>query len=290
MLLWNDAAGPALFPWALPVAHSRPMHRRQLRHCGHSAEFFDDDLSRVHPNQYCSDFRYGCKRYVANIETTTRSDSRYDLKMSGVGMARKLVEALKFAGISQADLARQLTDKLGRSIDRAAVNKMVLTHPKKGQKPRKISADEMLAIEEITGFPLTAHSSAQITNVRILSWINAGKLKDVQSIMPADIKGIIPVAGLSPGDWVAFEVEGDSMDRVAPPGAFICVDRNDRALVDRKFYVFSTPDGSATFKRYRSDPDRMQPFSNNPEHETMRPKDDIDVFGRAHCVIVITRL
>jgi hypothetical protein len=49
--------------------------------------------------------------------------------------------------MGQAELARRMTDKLGRSIDRAAVNKMT-----KGT--RDVSADEMLAVMQITGAPL----------------------------------------------------------------------------------------------------------------------------------------
>lgn len=56
-----------------------------------------------------------------------------------------LQKALEASDVSQSDLARQLTESLGRSIDRAAVNKMV-----KGS--RSIAGDELLEIERITGF------------------------------------------------------------------------------------------------------------------------------------------
>lgn len=51
--------------------------------------------------------------------------------------------ALKQAGISQAELARRLTSLLGRSIDRAAVNKII--HNK-----RTITADEWVSIARLT--------------------------------------------------------------------------------------------------------------------------------------------
>lgn len=53
-----------------------------------------------------------------------------------------LQEALASSGISQAEVARALTDKLGRSIDRAAVNKMA-------SGKRKIAADELIAITQV---------------------------------------------------------------------------------------------------------------------------------------------
>lgn len=55
--------------------------------------------------------------------------------------------ALKGANVAQAELARQLTDALGRSIDRAAVNKMLTG-------ARRIAVDEMTEIARITGAPL----------------------------------------------------------------------------------------------------------------------------------------
>lgn len=63
---------------------------------------------------------------------------RYACRMLG----KWLQDGLKAAGVSQAELARQLTQALGRSIDRAAVNKMVAGD-------RSIKADEMLEITRI---------------------------------------------------------------------------------------------------------------------------------------------
>ena len=36
----------------------------------------------------------------------------------------------------------------------------------------------------------------------------------------------------------AFRVEDSSMNRTAPPGAYLIVDYEDRVLVDGKYYVF----------------------------------------------------
>jgi hypothetical protein len=54
-------------------------------------------------------------------------------------------QAIDFAKISQAALARAMTENLRRQIDRAAVNKMI-----KGT--RKVAADELYAISAITKF------------------------------------------------------------------------------------------------------------------------------------------
>lgn len=57
-------------------------------------------------------------------------------------------EALQYSGITQAELGRRMSVLLGRSIDRAAVNKMTIP------KGRQLGADEMLVISKITGFQL----------------------------------------------------------------------------------------------------------------------------------------
>jgi hypothetical protein len=61
--------------------------------------------------------------------------------------AKWTAEAVTFAGISQAELGRRLTERLRRGIDSAAVNKII-----KGD--RALAADEMLAIAEITNYPV----------------------------------------------------------------------------------------------------------------------------------------
>ncbi len=62
-------------------------------------------------------------------------------------------EALKKSGLTQAELARQVSDRIGSKLDRAQVNKLA-----KGT--RTLLADEMLAIAEIAGHPLPAEQQA----------------------------------------------------------------------------------------------------------------------------------
>jgi hypothetical protein len=54
--------------------------------------------------------------------------------------------------VSQSRLAAEMTKALARSIDRAAVNKMMKGPRRTGG--RDLAADEMLAISQITGYPL----------------------------------------------------------------------------------------------------------------------------------------
>lgn len=111
-----------------------------------------------------------------------------------------LRRALKRADTSQAALSRSLTERLGRSIDRAAVNKMLT-----GQ--RAIFADELLAVSEITGLP--PPFAIERPRIRVVGHVGAGA-----EVFPFDDyaqgDGFEELEPL-PTDAVAVMVKGDSM-------------------------------------------------------------------------------
>lgn len=207
---------------------------------------------------------------VANLQTDVRGAFRYATDM----MDLWIQEALQQSGLSQSELARRLTEKLGRSIDRAAVNKMA-----KGT--RNISGEEMLAIEALTGHPAPTAGAGQISVVPQISWVSASAMRPEAPVSVSDAVSFIAVPELPPGKWIALEVQGDSMDRVSPDGSIIFVNCSDQRLVNGKFYVFEDAhDHGTTYKRFRSNPDRFVPYSTNPDHEPIYPEGDFRVIGR----------
>ena len=124
-----------------------------------------------------------------------------------------------------------------------------------------------------------------VTCVPVISWVKAGPLASNEAVLETAALRHVEVAGLPPGDWAAFEIDGDSMDRIAPNNSIIIVDRRDKVLRNERLYVIATDAGEATFKRYRSGPDRLQPFSTNPDHETILLSGDESVFGRVRLVL-----
>jgi phage repressor protein C with HTH and peptisase S24 domain len=120
----------------------------------------------------------------------------------------------------------------------------------------------------------------------MLSWVSAGRLAHEEGVKRSDVRKYVYLADLPKGDWVVLQVQGDSMDRIAPDGSFICVNLADQRVINDKYYVFGTPEGEATFKRYRGgSPPRLQPFSTNPDHETIQMAGDMLVIGRVGRVI-----
>lgn len=100
-------------------------------------------------------------------------------------------------------------------------------------------------------------------------------------VRKSDVRNYVLASGLPKGEWLALQIQGDSMDRIAADGALIFINRADQRLVHNKFYVFSDADGAATFKQYREgNPPRLHPYSNNPDHETIQMTEGMMPLGR----------
>jgi phage repressor protein C with HTH and peptisase S24 domain len=110
----------------------------------------------------------------------------------------------------------------------------------------------------------------RVMNLPVYAMVSAGALSNVETVTEAQLAELqrLPVAGLGHGDFFILQVDGDSMNRLAPEGAYIVVDRADTQLITGRNYIFAL-NGEATFKRYRAKPLRLEPVSYNPEHEAI---------------------
>lgn len=128
---------------------------------------------------------------------------------------------------------------------------------------------------------------AAVYRVPLLSIVSAGKLRNDD--WHQDIRGHLTASSLPEnGEWVAFVVEGDSMDRISPPDSVILINRKDKKLVPNGCYVIADKEGNSSYKRYRPKPARFEPVSTNPNHETIFPTADseITVLGRVRRTIL----
>lgn len=171
---------------------------------------------------------------------------------------KRVIERRKQLRLSQVELARHV------GITQQAVNQL-----EKGetQRPRKLK--ELAHALECTEDWLLGGDDKPLppAGVPLISWVQAGKMSEVvDNYQPGDAE-----------DWVAFpakhskmialSVKGTSMNRVSPDGSTIIVDLVDRELVANRLYVFKTGD-SATFKRYKDNPPRLEPDSTE-RHDTI---------------------
>lgn len=185
-------------------------------------------------------------------------------------------------------MLRELRDAAGLSQEQVAeatgISVSQISRYEAGERDPKLAHLEAIAglfkvtVGRLLGEPVPIR-------VPLLSAVSAGKLWGRDAVYGHDALRVVTVTDLPPGDWFALEVEGDSMDRIAPPGAIIIVRKNDDKLVNDRFFVFGTPQGEATFKRYRSRPDRLVPYSFNPDHEPIYPDGELLTIGRVHRII-----
>lgn len=127
-------------------------------------------------------------------------------------------------------------------------------------------------------FPPIDPSWMGAVDVPILSSVQAGAL--TEALEPYAIDSDLPherVAG-APDTTFALRVLGTSMNHVAPEGSLALVDYSDRDLISGRYYVVKVGD-EATFKRYRSRPDRFEPDSTE-QHDTIFPDKPVSVVGR----------
>jgi SOS-response transcriptional repressor LexA len=190
----------------------------------------------------------------------------------------RLAEALEKSGMSAAELARK-AETAPQNVYRFAKEERELTKPWAelfapwlGFRPADL---------------IFGDGGGEIRRVPLISPIAAGKWMEMPSMMASDEPHRWASERLPHGDWIAFEVLGDSMNVVAPDGSIVFANRQERELVSGGLFAICQSDGDATFKRYRSSPHRLEPMSTNPAHETIYFDDTgkIDVIGRVKKVV-----
>ena len=187
--------------------------------------------------------------------------------------------ALDKAGVEVSDLARAI-DTAPQNIYRLRDEERELT----GSWATKLAQGlpGIQAAELIFG-PIGTHSPL---SVGVFSTIAAGRFAEARVITEEDGPEKTVTEDLPPGDWLAFEVIGDSMNHIAAEGSIVFVNRKARELEPGRVFAVAIG-GDATFKRYKSPPPRFEPMSTNPAHETIfiETPDEVRVIGRVERVV-----
>jgi SOS-response transcriptional repressor LexA len=117
-----------------------------------------------------------------------------------------------------------------------------------------------------------------IIRVPLISWVQASRYVEIYDPYErGDSEDEVEVS-YGKDTLIALRVKGSSMNRVAPEGSVIIVDYSDKSLISGRYYVVKK-DGKATFKRYRTNPDRFEPDSTD-SHDTIFPDGPVEVVGR----------
>jgi SOS-response transcriptional repressor LexA len=136
--------------------------------------------------------------------------------------------------------------------------------------------------------PPPERRARDIVKVPVMDRMPASKLKKAAAEGDKNVQSLA-LTDLGRGDFFALTVKGDSMDRIAPEGANIIVNRADRALVAGKPFLVSDR-GDISFRIWKPDPARFAPFSFNPVHEPiyLKNKDQAErmVVGRVVRIVI----
>lgn len=207
------------------------------------------------------------------------------------GLVARIERRLAAMGLTAAEASRKATGSPDtiRNWARSAKggNKTGASHKALDAVADVLGTNVPWLTDEIGNEVGPAASSGQMQRVPLLSMVSASRLKPREGVSPGDITKWIHVDDLGPGDWIALTVDGDSMNRIAPDQSTILVNRADDQLIDGRYYVFNLDTGETTFKTFKRDPMRLQPYSTNPDHMSIPVNDnqDLYVLGRVKVVI-----
>lgn len=87
--------------------------------------------------------------------------------------------------------------------------------------------------------------------------------------------------GSWPAGYFATQAPDEAMNRLAPTGSYLIVDRSDRKLTEGFCYLGGL-EGRVLFRRWAAEPDRAEPFSTDPTFKTefLSAKRRWEIIGR----------
>ena len=194
--------------------------------------------------------------------------------MTMTPLARRIKERMEKLGLNQrsAALKAGLKEDAIRNVLRGR------SQSPRGKTLSAIAEALNWSIEELLGQGNLTNKPVPMTAVPVISWVEAGSFTEAADpYEPGDSEHEIQVPSTST-TLIALVVRGNSMNRVAPDGSTILIDYSRRDLISGKYYVVKNS-GDATFKRYRSNPDRFEPDSTE-DHQTIFPENSITVVGQ----------
>lgn len=157
------------------------------------------------------------------------------------------------------------------------------TQSLKGDTEAKITAAYGASAAEIF-----LGETGDIQTAPIISAVAAGRLTDPSVELEGSFDTVeIGGLGLPPGSYFATRVDGTSMDRISPHRSLILVNRHETELLPGRRYIFSQR-GRTTYKKWETNPPRLEPESTDPNNQTIFPKSEEDwlVVGRVRLTLL----
>lgn len=172
--------------------------------------------------------------------------------------ADRIIARRKALGLSQSELGREI------GLTQQAIQQM-----EDGQTSRTRKMTELTTVLQCSADWLLGGDDEPDPpqGVGLISWVQAGSVAEIiNNFEPRDAIRWIDYPAKH-DKMYALEVRGSSMNRVSPDKSIIIIDSLDQEMSSNRLYVVSV-DGEATYKRYRSNPPRLEPDSTEP-HDTI---------------------
>lgn len=175
-------------------------------------------------------------------------------------LIRRRMEEL---GFDQGDVAGWL------GVNRSAVSKLLA-----GKRQLKAREAQVLAAK----LNISDIGSPVIRMLPVIGKASAGAwaeaVEQPDSLMPCPDPMI-------PTEAFVVVVDGDSINKIAPLGAYIVIDPTDKDLIDGALYLLRNGSGESTVKIFKPNPARLEPCSDNPVHNIIHlGRDNVEVIGR----------
>lgn len=146
---------------------------------------------------------------------------------------------------------------------------------------RRVQQREMPIL--VRYFGMDEEMDPSVRQIARIGMVPAGQLREALE----GASGTLEVPASLPRGVFALEVDGESMNKIAPLGCDVIVDPNDNQLFSGDLYVIGGPSGEFTFKRFLQDPARLVPLSNDPSHKVIElDGGSIDIIGRVISVLI----
>lgn len=205
--------------------------------------------------------------------------ARIDKRLKAVNLAE-----------STAAVKAGLSDSAIRNMRRAvAANKQQGASIKTLSKLAPVLQTSVTWLMEESGPEIVTNSTPLPTttiDVPKISWVSAGQLSSHEGVLDFSEFPTVAALDLPQGQWIALQVDGDSMNKISPPGSTIFVNLKDTRLAPNALYVVADETGAATYKRYR--PDDSPQFQPASYHDVPPPVFEglVSVVGRVRRSII----
>ncbi|UAK24207.1 LexA family protein [Sphingomonas nostoxanthinifaciens] len=213
----------------------------QLRHFRNPAQGVDEGISIRHSHPFAI-FAYSAQ---AGSFDNRNCDYRNAALHGRVDNAEIRLR-MKALGLRQADIAIAL------GIDQVKVSK-ALTGTRQW---KSAEVDELRRL-------LIEPAAQSLRALPVIGMVTAGNWREaIQNPI-----GYMPALDPSvPRNAFYLDVDGDSMDLVAPDGSRVLIDPDDKSLFPNRYYVILNAENETTFKQFKADPARLVPCSSNPAY------------------------